>query len=467
MKTFSLRPLIFFAPILLLSSVHGGVDPTIIPADSLWVIYADFNALRASTLGKQLVTLVEQSKFDTGQGDIGLDMQKVLATVGTVTAYGANFSQDPKAIDGALVAQGSADLRKIIESVLIQANLAHPENVVEVKDLPFTAYAIRPHDPKSTNPMELIIAFPPEPIVIASKSRAQLLRARDTYRHTAASVATTADAPLKDLLSRSTDSYLYSASVVPSDTLFRGDQPQARILRMTKSGAIAVGENGPNTFAHAELIAASDDMADKLMKILQGMTAMMSLAETNDKQLADFLSSSRVTRDNNTVTLQLAYSSDRLVQMIKTLADQSPSLTPEQRRVIQTPQLINGRALAQWQAATAANGTKESPIAWRTIENVSLNNGALISLGRFANGGRNARFDRIEFVPVGGNSAPLVFRTEFMSRGGPRGNLLQFQFPGIDGTYTIKVAYLNDPDGKALYAVSVRDAAPTQQPGAN
>jgi hypothetical protein len=128
--------------------------------------------------------------------------------------------------------------------------------------------------------------------------------------------------------------------------------------------------------------------------------------------------------------------------------------------------LINGRALAQWQA-TAANGTKDSSIAWHTIENVALNNGALISLGRFANGGRNARFDRVEIVPAGGNGAPLVFRTEFMSRGGPRGNLSQFQFPGTDGSYTIKVAYLNDPDGKALYAVSVRDAAPTQQPGAN
>jgi hypothetical protein len=466
MNILSLRPLVFFAPILLFAPLHAAVDPAIVPADSLWVLYADLNALRASTLGKQLVALAEQSKFDTGQGQLGLDMQKVLATVGTVTAYGANFSQDPKAIDGALVAEGSPDLRKIVESVLIQANLAHPDDVLEVKDLPFTAYAIRPHDQKSAEPMELIIAFPPEPIVIASKSRAQLVKARDAYRHSIPSVATTADAPLQHLLRGSTGSYLFAASVVPSETLFRGDQPQARILRMTKSGAIAIGENGSNTFAHSELVAASDEMADKLMKILQGMTAMMSLAETNDQQLAEFLSSSKVTRDNNTVTLQLAYSSDRLVQMIKTLADKSPPPTPEQRRLAQASQLINGRVLAQWQA-TAANGTKESPIAWRTIENVSLNNGALISLGRFANGGRNARFDRVEIVPANGTGAPLVFRTEFMSRGGPRGNLSQFQFPGIDGSYTIKVAYLNDPDGKALYAVSIRDAAPSQPLGAN
>ena len=49
------------------------------------------------------------------------------------------------------------------------------------------------------------------------------------------------------------------------------------------------GLGGENTFAHTEMIASSDQMAEKLLKILQGMTAMMSLAETNDKQLADFL----------------------------------------------------------------------------------------------------------------------------------------------------------------------------------
>jgi hypothetical protein len=462
MKMLSLRAVVCVVPLLVFSSVHAAVDPSIVPADSMWLIYADLNSLRTSILGKELVTLAEQMKLDTGQGQLGLDMQKVLATVGSITAYGANFSQDPKSIDGALVAQGTPDLRKIIESVLIQANLAHPNDVIEITDLPFPAYAIRPPQ-KDGDKLELIVAFPPEPVVIASKSRAQVVKARDAFRHAAPSVATTASAPLKDLLRASRDGYLFSACVTPADAQFGADQPQTRILKMTKSGAISVSEKDANTFAHAELIAASDQMADKLMKILQGMTAMMSLAETNDRQLSDFLNSAKVARNGNTVTLELAYASDRIVQMIKVLNDNGPAVRTREERIATQPlQLINGRALAQWQAKPV-EGAKESAVAWRTIENVSLNNGALISLGRFANGGKNARFDRIEIVPADGNGAPLVFRTEFMRMGGPRNNLSQFQFPGSDGTYTFKVAYLNDPDGKALYAVSVRDAARAQQ----
>ena len=44
------------------------------------------------------------------------------------------MSPDPKQIDGALIVEGTADLRKIVESVLIQGNLAHPEDIAEITD---------------------------------------------------------------------------------------------------------------------------------------------------------------------------------------------------------------------------------------------------------------------------------------------------------------------------------------------
>ena len=90
-----------------------------------------------------------------------------------------------------------------------------------------------------------------------------------------------------------------------------------------------------------------------------------------------------------------------------------------------------------------------------------LKHGAQITLGRSLNGGRNARFDRIEIVPENGG-APLVFRHDFMRQ---RGSLLQLPFPGVDGTYTAKVAYINDPERKAKFALSVQDPKPkTENP---
>lgn len=463
-KLFPLLALLVL-PLWPLGEAQADVDPAIIPTDARWVVYADLNALRASALGKEIVAMAEKAQFDTGQGKIGLDVPKLLATVGTATAFGANFSRDPKAIDGTLVLQGTPDLRKIAEALLLQATITTPEGVAELKDLPFPAYAITPKGPKNGPKAEVIVAFPPEPIVLVSKSREQLVKARDVFRGAAPSLARASDSPLQNLLHDSSHAFLFAASVVPSETLFPEGQPQARILQMTHSGAIAIGENGPNTFAHVDLLATSDEMADKLTKILQGMTAMMSLAETNDKQLADFLNSAAVARDNDTVTLNLAYSSERLAQMIRTVQQKERERTPEERAAARVAQIASGEVIAKWQAeatgaAAPAEGAGPAPLAWRTIENVALKNGTIITLGRQNNGGKSVRFDSIEITPVGGNGSPLTFRTEFMRTTGPRGNLAQFQFPGADGTYTLKVAYVNDPAGKASYAVSIRNPKP-------
>jgi hypothetical protein len=450
------------APFALSPAIQAAVNPAIVSAESRWVVYADLNALRASTLGKEFVAMAEKAQIDTGQGKIGIDVPKVLATIGTITAYGANFSPDPHAIDGTLVIQGTADLRKIAEGLLLQATIAHPDNVVEVTDLPFSAYTIKENKNATTG---LVIAFPPEPIVLVSKSREKLLQARTLFQTGAGSIAKSPNAPLRDLVRQAADSYLFAASVVPSEKMFPEDQPQARILKMTNSGSLAIGEKGPNTFAHAELIATSDQMADKLMKILQGMTAMLSFAETNDKQLADFLNSTIVARHDDTVTLNLSYSSERLVQMLQLLRQHQQVQRSEDNPAARRTDLIRGKAVAEWtaEAGAASADSGASAVVWHTIENVELKNGTIITLGRQSNGGKPVRFDRIEIKPANGEGAPLVFRMELMRTTGPRGSQSQFQFPGVDGTYTLKVGYTNDPDGKATYAVSVlqpRSAAP-------
>jgi hypothetical protein len=463
------------------SRTVAAVNPAVIPADARWVVYADLNTLRTSVIGKELVNLAEKAQVETPGGKVGVDWQKLLATIGSATAYGTNLSRDPQDIDGTLVIQGTADLRKIAESILIQANLANPTGVTEVTDLPFPAYALKggkskpandkgeakepaaatePKAPKALKgvALEVIVAFPPEPVVIVSKSKAQILKARDVFRGAAPSLAKGPASPLKAFVQGSNDAYLFAASTVPAEKFFPADGPQARILKMANSGSLAVGERGENTFAHSELVASDDQMADKLMKILQGLTAMMSLAETSDKQLADFLNSAAVERKGDAVTLDVAYSSARLAQMIKNLQQQSK---PQDRAARAVP-MIDGKSLAEWQAEAvpAVEGAGPAPLASRTIENVALKNGTLVTLARLNNGGKNVRFDRVEIVPADGAGAPLTFRPEFMRVAGPRGNWQQFQFPGADGNYTLKVAYVTDPDGKATFAVSARDPKP-------
>ncbi len=471
-------------PLLSALPALASVNPAVVSADAKWLVYADLNALRASPIGQELIAMAEKAQLDTGSGKVGIDWQKLSATVGSATAYGANISPDPKQIDGTLVVQGTADLRKIAESILIQLNLAQPEEVAEITDLPFPAYAIRAvkHQPKppsekpndakdadelvkgkvdgnksvNSTSLDLFIAFPPEAVVLVSKSRPQILKAREVLRGIAPSLTKTPDSPLAKFVQASDGAYLIAASIVPTEKFFSADATQARILKMTSAGSLAFGERGDTTFAHSELVASSDQMAEKLMKILQGMTAMMSLAETNDKQLAEFLNSAAVNRNGDTVTLDLAYSSTRLAAMIKTLQQPQQSRSPD-RAVARTTQMINGKSLAEWQAESGpanADGTP-GPIVVKTIENIALKNGTLLTLARQSNGGRNIRYDHIEIAPADHSGMSLTFRPEFMRAAGPRWQ--QFQFPGTDGIYILKVAYLNDPEGKATFAVSAKD----------
>jgi hypothetical protein len=191
----------------------------------------------------------------------------------------------------------------------------------------------------------------------------------------------------------------------------------------------------------------------------------MSLAETGDKQLGEFLNSASVSRDAETVTLQLSYSSERLAQMLHNAIEDrkpAPPPTPEEVAAAKNAELFNGDAIDQWQAEATPNAEgKPAATASRTIEKVTLKNGAILSLGRQQRG-KPDLFDRIEITPANGGT-PLTFQTKFMTRGGIHGNFTLLQFPGADGTYTLKVTYRNDPTGKAKYTVSVRQPKPAAE----
>jgi hypothetical protein len=460
MKHFLLRALLALflgsAVSLPAAAAPHGYDPAIVSADARWVVHADLNALRSNQLGQEFIALIEKAQAQNTGGTIGINIPKLLATVGTLTAYGTNLTPDPAAIDGTLIAQGTPDLRKIAESILLQGTLAEPKVFSEVTDLPFPAYAIADPKAPADQQTKLVVAFPPEPIVLVSKSKAHLLKARDVFRGAAPSLAKSAASPLNKFAAQAPGAYLFAASIVPTEPLFPEKAPQARILQLVNAGSIALGEHDAKTFAHAELFASSDRNAEKLSKILEGMTSLLSLAESNDRELGEFLNATKVTRENDTVTLHLECATTRLVQMTQNLRTQSDA-RPAQRG----GPISIGKVVAEWTSAESEPVSGDADdLASRTIENVELHNGMLVTLGRMLNGGKSARFERVEIAPAAGG-APLIFRREFMHM--LRGTLMQFPFPGSDGTYTLKVVYADDPDHKAKFAVSVIDPRPPQK----
>ncbi len=455
-----LRPLTLAAGLLAATAAQAALNPALVSADARWLVHADLDALRTTALGQELVSAIEKAQAGATGGTIGLDVAKVLKTIGTLTAYGTNLTSDPKAIDGALIAQGTPELRKIAESALLQGTLAEPKVFAEDTSFPFPAYTIAEPNAKAEDKVQVFVAFPPESVIIVGKSKAQLLKAHDVVRGSAPSLAKAPGSPLGRFAAGATGAYIFAASVVPTENMFPENAPQTRMLRLANAGALALGERGENTFAHAELLASSGANADKLTKILQGMVAALSLAETTDKQLAEFINSTSVSRSGEVVKLDLAYSSARLATMVQSL--RASMEKPAARAPAPPTPITSGRTLAEWTATASATPDSDPANAsvTRTIENVELKNGATITLGWRLNGGKGVRYQRVEVTPAQGG-APLVFRSDMMQAGNNRGaQTARFSFPGADGTYSLRVTYANDPDGKAAYAVSVRDPRP-------
>jgi hypothetical protein len=451
-KFFNSRALVALS-LAMAPAIHAAYNPAIVGSDARWVVYANFNTLRDTVVGQELMAAIAKAQIEATGGAIGLNVPKLLATVGSLTAYGTNFEPNPELLDGALIAEGTADLRKIAESLLLQGTIAQAEVFSEVTDLPFPAYAIGDPGAPAAQQTKLVVAFPPEPIVIVSKSKAQVVKAREVFRGKSPSLASSKGNPFVKLANVSNGASLFAASVVPSDTVFPEKSTQARLLQLTNSGAIALGERGADTFARIELLASSSANAERLSKILQGLTAVLSMAETNDKALGDFLKSTAVTQENERVTLQLAYPSARLVDMAHTLQLQlqaKPQVTPP-------APIVFGKMIAEWggDEAAAPVPVDANGVAYRTMENISLENGSRITVGRLVNGATLAKFERVEIT---GDGIRLIFRQADMRDVGNRGTMRQFVFPGDSGVYTLKVAYRNEPaNSKARFAVSVAD----------
>lgn len=311
--------------LLSLPCAQAAIELSQVAADANWVVYADLNAIRSSALGKDLMALLTKQQMDKTGGILSLNVPKVLETIGSITAYGtcSSVAGSPEAKEvefekAALVVQGTEKLKKIVEAVLIEQSVEKPTEVVELKDFPYTAYGINRKGKIGANDSQVIVAFPPEPVVLVSESKAQITKALDVFSGRSESLAKAANpSALTQMIRDAGDVPLFGASSVLPKA--RNSTKTSRILQLVSGGLMAFGEKGENTYARAILHSGSEETAGKLLKILQGMAAMISLAESTDKQLTEFLNSVTVEKHNEAVTLDISYPSARVSQILKNI----------------------------------------------------------------------------------------------------------------------------------------------------
>ena len=475
MKARSLLPLASLALLATLSpAARAELNPAHVPADAKWVVYADLGALRQTALGEQLIARIPVAENLPENSPIRPDIAKILETVGSITAFGDTLTPNSAEMNGALIIEGKAEMRTIAEALIAQFSVSHPEVCVELTGLGIEAHQIHG---------EIVIGLPAEPIVLVSRSADKMLEALELYRGRGASLAKGAHALTGLLPDRDVPYTIHAASIVPSEAIGGGENtPQARVLQMTQAAAVSLGEAEGNLVARATLESKDDALADKLVRILNGLTAMLSLAESSNADLTAFISSVQVKRVDRTVSLRMSYPTARLVtmfeeQMAQMAQHQSPSedapaapeapAQPKQRDV-------QGEAFPTWMADAklGSDGVSGGNFALYTSDPVDLTVGDRITITSERDQGEHARVDFIELLPVGGGdgvryeaefmrlSNYSIERSEFASENelikvGDGLGTAQLRFNGTPGSYRVRVSYVDETDGNATFNLSL------------
>ncbi len=336
-------------------SAQATPNPSHVSADAVWAFHADFKAMRETALGQEFIKFLRTQQFAATENFLALNTDKFLEAIGSITAY------DEKDGAGGVLIHGNDDLRKIAEGLLVQETLQKREGFVctEVKDAPFPTYSVRAKQQSKDVQLdaELLLAFPPEPVILIAESQPQIQLLRDVLLERKNSLAKTPDAVLAESMRNAGNAYLYVGTTTLPNEKTDGNSPQSRILRLSKSASLAVGENGPQTFARAHLVAGSEETAVKLLKVVEGLAAMLSLAESKDADISAFLNSVKVQKTNQTITTEISYPSARILSMFQTLL----------RRLGDTLQEKKDAKKKATEGATAANASAQSRVSLASV----------------------------------------------------------------------------------------------------
>ncbi len=449
-------------------SAFAAVEPGIVPAESKWVVHADFAKMRESGLGRELLANIEQGNVLGEETPIMPDFAAIMLTIGRITAFGDQLTENPEEMNGAMIIEGTDKLRVIADGLIAHFLLSAPEMIEEIKDLPFEAYRIQG---------EIVVGLPPEPILIVSRSTDRLLATLDVFRGKGDSLKKTSGA-LTPMLPPGDAYYFFGASVVPSPEMENGNTPQARILKMTQAAAVRLGEVDGNTVANAMLVADSKDTAGRLGKIVNGMAALLSLAQTTEADLVKFIESVKVTQVDRTVSLQMAYPTEQLIALAQANLNREAHEQEKRQTQIDAAFTMPGREIAKWKADLDIDGPQSTANNFVThpVGVVNLQPGAIIMVASRIGGSEGARVDYLEFTPVDGEGLVQRHEVEFMrlenyrieksehasggelvvARDSQRGiGRAKMQFSGQAGDYRIDVRYVDENDGQADYKLSV------------
>lgn len=270
-----------------------------------WMLHADLDAFRNSTLGKLVLAELKAQGVDAKLQDFATIFSfNPLTDIRGVTLYGKGQDRN----NAVAIFDGQFDPDKLLNVVRWNA---------QYQEIPYqgiTLYRWQNEDKKKDTTTEQLMygyIHKGQQVVISSGLDA-LKGAVDTLKGSGAggSMGLVSQIPQGDK-----GTFLQIAATGIGEMV--GQNPQAAILKQADSLSLAAGETAEKVFIGVRLQGQSPEVAENMLKMAQGVLAMVQLAAQEQPKPSELAKNVNVAREDKTVQVRFEAASQSIFTFLK------------------------------------------------------------------------------------------------------------------------------------------------------
>lgn len=278
-------------------------DPRVVPPGAFWVVHVDVEATLASTLGRFALEQGGdhlQHEFAKLKAELGIDPTR---DIKGVTVYGVSEHDD----DGVAVITTTAAADRALAMAIARGE--HESHIIEGATLhrfdDDAGFVVLPG------------AHPEERIVIAGEDNERVAAALRHLKAPGQGIDLAKSAITRGPGENSFVFFHASKIAKGLDV-----EPLSVVMQRMEGVRVDVGERQGRIVAEVDVLSATNEDAQNISQMVQGLLAMARFAGGQDPQTApfvDLLNGFTQTIDGRTISLRLSVDPARLIQLAKTV----------------------------------------------------------------------------------------------------------------------------------------------------
>jgi hypothetical protein len=283
-----------------------------ISADAKWIFHVDFEAFRATQIGRLVQDDIRQNwqpKIDALNQLFGSDLTR---DIYAMTLFGNQAGEE----NASVLMYGKFNKEKL--TALLALNGSYKKSSYNNSDL---HYWVDDRDKKSR-----FGAFAQDNLIVISQTESQVKSMLDILSGKTRSLAGQQAGPLWSLTEVPQDTFMMAAAVELGQ--LAQDDKNAAILQNSKLLAFVGAENQGNVNLRLRLESQNIEAAEQIETALRGILALVTLSRKDNPDLAALAGACKITRDQSILNVQFAYPSQALMDIFKGFAsrqNQKPS----------------------------------------------------------------------------------------------------------------------------------------------